>query len=180
MIYMYITYNCTTVRAALTISDTNKSMNSNKNTKKQTIVSEIVQGPINLKLKTTSLQKLMKGLPYKLPVSFPISTSISTFNSLLIVAVINVLKAGQKMGNIKLWGRGGIQRIEFQWSTILGTSNFGGKAHGHFKGWGKADWAFQVLNVQQFGHFKNPWSRSLGFSSVWSSLGISSVGCLAE
>ena len=64
------------------------------------------------------------------------------------MAVINVLKAGWKMGNIKLWGRGGgIQRIEFQWSTILGTSNFGGKAHGHFKGWGKADWAFQVLNV---------------------------------
>ena len=45
------------------------------------------------------------------------------------------------------FGGEGIQRIEFQWSTILGTSNFGGKAHGHFKGWGKADWAFQVLNV---------------------------------
>ena len=41
-VMIYITYNCTTVRAALTISDTNKSMNSDKNTKKKTIVSEIV------------------------------------------------------------------------------------------------------------------------------------------
>ena len=34
----YITYNCNSVRAVSTISDTNKSMNSNKNTKKTTVI----------------------------------------------------------------------------------------------------------------------------------------------
>ena len=57
------------------------------------------------------------------------------------------LKRARRWATSSFGGGGGIQRIEFQWSTILGTSNFGGKAHGHFKGWGKADWAFQVLNV---------------------------------
>ena len=36
----YITYNCTTVRAVLTISDTNKSINSNKNTRKQLLLQQ--------------------------------------------------------------------------------------------------------------------------------------------